>query len=107
MKIPLCVSIVFTKTFYFAFLKQPIHYHIKTKSFKFENKGGTHPCHGSELECQNEGRCEIKHGVPHCICQEGYKGRHCQFFYESNSSRSIDISSKFFFIFKQHILVRL
>ena len=43
-------------------------------------KGESHACFNNELKCKNEGRCEIKHGVPHCICPEEYEGLICQFF---------------------------
>ena len=32
-----------------------------------------------ELECENDGYCEVRKGAPRCICQEGYGGERCQF----------------------------
>ena len=42
-------------------------------------KGESHPCIDNELECKNDGKCEMKHGVPHCICPKEYEGQICQF----------------------------
>ena len=41
--------------------------------------GNPYPCRNRELECENEGFCEVSTGSPHCICQPGYAGEKCQF----------------------------
>ena len=34
---------------------------------------------GNELICKNGGSCRVRRGKPHCVCQNRYEGKNCQF----------------------------
>ena len=50
--------------------------------------GNSHSCIENELECQNGGVCEVKYGVSHCHCPDGYEGTFCQFFNQNSKSKT-------------------
>ena len=56
-----------------------IQTHVKVPVTKIFSTGNPYPCPNRELECQNNGYCEVRRGAPRCICQEGYGGEKCQF----------------------------
>ena len=54
------------------------------------SKGERHLCLDNDLECENGGTCEVKHGVPHCVCPDGFEGVFCHFFNENLSTEDLN-----------------